>query len=86
MPDVVRLLTGTGLAASRSAARRTVLEGGAYVNNARVTDPDLVLTTEQLLAGRWLVVRRGRRSLAGVEVQPAGVDTSRGELAPGVEA
>ncbi len=68
VPAVTELLVATGLDASRSAARRTVAEGGAYVNNVRVTDPDGAPQEADLLHGRWLVVRKGRRSLAGVEV------------------
>ncbi|GAB4069294.1 tyrosine--tRNA ligase [Angustibacter speluncae] len=65
---VVDLLVATGLAASRSAARRTVEEGGAYVNNTKVTDVDAVVGEEELLHGRWAVLRRGRRTLAAVKV------------------
>jgi tyrosyl-tRNA synthetase len=69
LPGVADLFTLTGLAASKSAARRTVAEGGAYVNNVRVEDPDLVPGPERLLHGRWLVLRKGKRTLAGVEVE-----------------
>jgi tyrosyl-tRNA synthetase len=65
-PTIVDLLLSTGLAESRSAARRTVAEGGAYVNNAKVPDEDWTLDEGDLLAGRWAVVRRGKRNLAGV--------------------
>ncbi|MFF3755217.1 tyrosine--tRNA ligase [Streptomyces sp. NPDC002018] len=65
---VVDLLAETGLAPSKSAARRTVKEGGAYVNNAKVTDADSVPGPEELLHGRWLVLRRGKKNLAAVEV------------------
>ena len=65
---VIDLLVATGLAASRSAARRTVEEGGAYVNNAKVTDVDAGLADDDLLHGRWAIVRRGRRTLGAVEV------------------
>jgi tyrosyl-tRNA synthetase len=68
LPPVVELLAETGLSPSRSAARRAVAEGGAYVNNARVTDADQAPSAADLLAGRWLVLRRGKRSLAAVEV------------------
>ncbi|MDP9443223.1 MAG: tyrosine--tRNA ligase [Actinomycetota bacterium] len=67
-PSVVDLLVGTGLVESRSAARRTVQEGGAYLNNARVEDPDAVVLPEQLLHGRFAVLRKGKRTLAGAEV------------------
>jgi tyrosyl-tRNA synthetase len=70
LPSVTDLLVATGLDASRSAARRTVAEGGAYVNNVRATDPDAAPDDGELLHGRWLVVRKGRRSLAGVDVAP----------------
>jgi tyrosyl-tRNA synthetase len=61
----------TELAPSKSAARRTIGEGGAYVNNDRVTDPDAPVPSDRLLHGRWLVLRRGRRNLAGVEIVPS---------------
>ncbi|CAA9324166.1 MAG: Tyrosyl-tRNA synthetase [uncultured Nocardioidaceae bacterium] len=71
MPSVVDAFVATGLASSRGAARRTVDEGGAYVNNQRVTAPDEPLPSDALLHGRWLVLRKGKRSVAGVEVVPA---------------
>ena len=69
IPDVVELLTMTGLAKSKGEARRTVAEGGAYLNNERVEDPDLVPATSDLIAGRWLVLRRGKKRFAGVQVR-----------------
>jgi tyrosyl-tRNA synthetase len=66
LPSVTQLLQRTGLVSSLSEARRTVKEGGAYVNNERVTDGDLVPGTDTWLPGGWLVLRRGRRSIAGV--------------------
>jgi tyrosyl-tRNA synthetase len=67
-PTIVDLLVDTGLAASKGAARRTVGEGGAYVNNDKVADPDWRPSEADLLHGRWLVVRRGKRHVAGVEM------------------
>jgi tyrosyl-tRNA synthetase len=64
-PTVVDLLVATGLAESRGAARRTVSEGGAYVNNAKVADEGWQPSADDLLPGGWLVVRRGKRNLAG---------------------
>ncbi|MFJ6185750.1 tyrosine--tRNA ligase [Streptomyces sp. NPDC092295] len=66
--SVVDLFAETGLAPSKSAARRTVKEGGAYVNNVKVADADAVPDRTELLHGRWLVLRRGKRNLAAVEV------------------
>ncbi|MFH8611386.1 tyrosine--tRNA ligase [Streptomyces sp. NPDC018029] len=65
---VVDLLAEVGLVASKSAARRTVKEGGAYVNNVKVAVEDAVPAREDLLHGRWLVLRRGKKNLAAVEV------------------
>ncbi|WP_405671791.1 tyrosine--tRNA ligase [Streptomyces canus] len=68
---VVDLFAEVGLVASKSAARRTVKEGGAYVNNVKVAAEDAVAAKEDLLHGRWLVLRRGKKNLAAVEVTSA---------------
>ncbi|MFD9130319.1 tyrosine--tRNA ligase [Kitasatospora sp. NPDC059571] len=65
---VVDLLVEVGLAPSRSGARRTIKEGGAYLNNAKVADEEAVPAESDLLHGRWLVLRRGKRNIAAVEV------------------
>ncbi|MDQ0374480.1 tyrosine--tRNA ligase [Cellulomonas humilata] len=68
--DVIAdLLAATGVVASKGAARRAIAEGGASVNNVRVATEDAVLTTEDLLHGRWAVLRRGKRTLAVVDAQ-----------------
>ncbi|WP_042411751.1 tyrosine--tRNA ligase [Streptacidiphilus carbonis] len=67
---VVDLLAATGLVPSKSAARRAIKEGGAYLNNAKVTDEEAVPTEADLLHGRWLLLRRGKRNLAAVELVP----------------
>jgi tyrosyl-tRNA synthetase len=68
MPTVVDLLRSSGLAASSSEARRTIAEGGANINNRRINDPDHVPAPADLLHGRYLVVRRGKRAVAGIRV------------------
>ncbi len=67
LPTIVDLLVASGLSASKGEARRTVAEGGAYLNNERVSDPETRPTAAHLLGG-WLVLRRGKKSFAGVEV------------------
>ena len=67
LPSVAQLLQLTGLVSSLSEARRTVKEGGAYLNNERVTDADAVPTEDAWLAGGWMVLRRGKRAIAGVQ-------------------
>ncbi|MEU8269959.1 tyrosine--tRNA ligase [Sphaerisporangium sp. NPDC049002] len=64
----VDLLAESGLVESKSAARRAVKEGGAYLNNTKITDESYVPSAEDLLYGRFLVLRRGKRSVGGVEV------------------
>ena len=68
LPTIVDLLVTAGLSESRGAARRTVSEGGAYLNNGRVTDPEHRPTAADLVADGWLVLRRGKKSFAGVRV------------------
>lgn len=69
--QVTDLFAEVGLVASKSAARRTVKEGGAYVNNVKVTTEEAVATADELLYGRWLVLRRGKKNLAAIEVTGA---------------
>jgi tyrosyl-tRNA synthetase len=66
LPGVAALLRDTGLVSSLSEGRRAVAEGGAYVNNVRVTDADAPLDRATLLPGGWAVLRRGKRAIAGV--------------------
>jgi tyrosyl-tRNA synthetase len=65
--SIAQLMQQTGLVSSLSEARRTVKEGGAYLNNERVTDADAVPADAAWLAGGWLVLRRGKRAVAGVQ-------------------
>ncbi len=72
LPPVTDLLAATGIVASKSAARRAIAEGGAYLNNRKVTAEDARPGQADLLHGRFLVLRRGKRTVGGVEVVPAG--------------
>jgi tyrosyl-tRNA synthetase len=68
LPGAAVLFRDSGLVRSLSEARRTIAEGGAYVNNERVSDGDEPVPASALLHGRYLVLRRGKRTVAGVEV------------------
>jgi len=68
IPNIVDLMVEAGLAKSRGEARRTISEGGAYLNNERVEDPEFEPSQADLLGGSWLVLRRGKKTIAGVEV------------------
>ncbi|MEU5831642.1 tyrosine--tRNA ligase [Micromonospora tulbaghiae] len=69
LPDVAGLLKESGLVPSMKEARRVIAEGGAYVNNTRISEVDATLSADDLLHGRYLVLRRGKRSFAGVELR-----------------
>jgi tyrosyl-tRNA synthetase len=72
LPSLVDALVLTGLSGSRAAARRTVAEGGAYVNNTRVEDGDAPLAPDAVLPGGWVVLRRGKRAVAGLKLPETG--------------
>ncbi|WP_375546271.1 tyrosine--tRNA ligase [Dietzia sp. NCCP-2495] len=67
--SITDLLVASGLSESKGAARRAVGEGGAYVNNERISDPEWAPAAEDLLHGSWLVLRRGKKSFAGVRIR-----------------
>ena len=68
LPSFVDVLTASGVVNSKSAARRAIGEGGAYLNNAKETDPDRRLEGTDLLAGRYVIVRRGKKTVGAVRV------------------
>ncbi|MFC4605262.1 tyrosine--tRNA ligase [Rhodococcus kronopolitis] len=68
---IVDLLVASGLSESKGAARRAIKEGGASVNNARISAEDWEPQATDLLHGQWLVIRRGKRNFAGIQVLPA---------------
>ena len=65
--DAVTVLVAAGVVDSKGAARRAIAEGGAYVNNERVTDDHTTFRAGDLVHGRWLVARRGKRTIGGVD-------------------
>jgi tyrosyl-tRNA synthetase len=69
LPSVDELFVRSGLVESKSAARRAINEGGGYCNNVKLTDPAYRPHRSELLHGRWLVLRRGKRTIAGITVR-----------------
>ena len=61
-------MAATGITESKGAARRAIEAGGAYLNNVRVAGADAVPQPSDLLHGRFLVLRRGKRTVGGVEI------------------
>ena len=68
IPSWVDLLAATGVVDSKSAARRIVKEGGAYLNNAKVETEDFRLQKSDFLCGKYALLRKGKRDLAAVEL------------------
>ena len=66
--SILDAVVETELEKGRGAARRAMADGGIYVNNIKVTDPEATFTAEQLLAGKWAILRRGKRTLAAGHV------------------
>jgi len=69
LPTVADLMDAAGIVPSKSAARRAIAEGGAYLNNVKVSEPDAVPAASDLLDGRFLVLRRGKRTVGVIEVR-----------------
>ena len=65
---IIDMLVATKLEASKSSARRTVKDGGAYLNNSKINDPEQYYTAADALHGKYFVVRRGRRNLGFVDL------------------
>lgn len=68
IPSWIELIVATGIVDSKSAARRIVKEGGAYLNNAKIASEDFAPSSSDLLHGKYLLLRKGKRDLAAVEV------------------
>jgi tyrosyl-tRNA synthetase len=71
LPPVADLMAAAGIVASKSAARRAIAEGGAYLNNDKVTAEDAAPADADLLRGEYLVLRRGKRTVGAVRIRPA---------------
>lgn len=67
LPSISDLFVKAEIVNSKSAARRAVDEGGAYINNVKVTDADALISKDLLVAGQLLILRRGKKTIAGVK-------------------
>jgi len=67
-PTWVDLLAATGVVDSKSAARRIVKEGGAYLNNQKISGEEFAPSESDLIHSRFLLLRKGKRDLAAVEI------------------
>ncbi|MBD9699770.1 tyrosine--tRNA ligase [Flavimobilis sp. GY10621] len=65
---VVDVLAATDVFRGKSDARRAVAEGGVYVNNVKVTSDEALLSADDVLAGRFVLLRRGKKTLVVAEL------------------
>jgi tyrosyl-tRNA synthetase len=72
LPPVANLMAAAGVVPSVSEARRAITQGGAYLNNRKITEVGAVPDADDLLHGRYLILRRGKRTVGAVEVAPGG--------------
>jgi tyrosyl-tRNA synthetase len=68
IPTWVDLIAATGVVDTKSAARRVIKDGGAYLNNEKVVSEEFALTKSSFLCGKYAVLRKGKRDLAAVEL------------------
>jgi len=68
IPSWVDLVTSSGVVESKSAARRVIKEGGAYLNNEKISGEDFTPKSSDLLHGQFLLLRKGKRDLVAVEI------------------
>ena len=68
LPTVIEVLAASGVAPTKSAARRAIEEGGAYLNNAKVTDVEARLSESDLLHGEYVIARRGKKTVGAVRI------------------
>jgi tyrosyl-tRNA synthetase len=68
LPPVADLMAASGIVTSKSAARRAIAEGGAYLNNVKVTAEDAAPAEADLLSGGFLILRRGKRTVGAVRI------------------
>ena len=68
IPTWVDLITAAGVVDSKSAARRIVKEGGAYLNNVKISGEDFAPSKSDFLCGKYAVLRKGKRDLAAIEL------------------
>lgn len=67
-PAIVDLYVLAGVVKSKTEARRMIADGAAWLNNQKITSEDLQITQDSLLYQRFLVLRRGRKTIAGIEM------------------
>jgi tyrosyl-tRNA synthetase len=73
LPHIVEAMERSGVVPSKAAARRAIVEGGAYLNNKRITDPDAAIREEDLLHDRYVILRRGKKTVGALTF--AGTDS-----------
>jgi tyrosyl-tRNA synthetase len=68
LPSPADLLAASGIVKSKTEARRMIVEGAAWLNNQKIADTDAEISQDLLIFGQFLVLRRGRKTIAGIRV------------------
>ncbi len=68
-PPLTELLVHAGLASSKGQARKDIEGGGVYLNNIRVGEATRMITAADLLFGKYLLLRKGKRTYAVLDVR-----------------
>jgi len=68
LPSPADLLAASGIVKSKTEARRMIVEGAAWLNNQKIADTDAEISQDSLIFGQFLVLRRGRKTIAGIRV------------------
>ena len=66
--SLLDLLVNAGVSKSKGEARRSLLEGGIYINNHRVSDVNREVGVSDLLEGQFIILRKGKKNYALVKV------------------
>ena len=66
---IVDLLSNSGVATSKGDARRSIAEGGIYLNNRRVSDAEQMVSLNDAIDGQFLVLRKGRKNYHLVKIR-----------------
>ena len=66
--SLLDLLVNAGVSKSKGEARRSLQEGGIYINNHRVSDVNREVGVSDLLEGQFIILRKGKKNYALVKV------------------
>lgn len=66
--QLIDLLADAGVSKSKGDARRSLQEGGMYLNNRRISDKNQIVGTNDMLAGQYIILRKGKKNYTLVKI------------------